>query len=88
MTGPVSPEGRPGRSPGVILAGLLAVLLACAGVIVWDQTRTVTTPGTVTAPDSGPSQSAASPAADDAPAPAPAPAPTDSGSEGGYGDLK
>lgn len=68
-----APQPSQGRSPGAILAGLIAILLVCVGVIVWDQTRPVT------ASDPAPRQSA--------PAPAPSggtPAPNG----GGFGDLK
>ena len=64
MTGP---ESR-GRAPGPIAAALVAILLACVGVIVWDQTRTV--------------DPAAAPNSTSAPAPSSAPAGGSSGGFG------
>lgn len=70
-----APEPRPGRSPGALLAGLIALLLVCAGVIVWDQTRpatTVSTPAGQKTVDQGTT----------------APPPVNTGSDNGFGDLK
>lgn len=69
-------EPRRGRSPGAILAGLIFILLLCAGVIVWDQTRPITTDG------SSPGGTINAPSPDRLPPPA-SPSEND-----GFGDLK
>lgn len=38
MTGPAGQTPK-GRSPGMIIALLAAILLTCGGLIAWDQTR-------------------------------------------------